>query len=99
MGLDSVAATQGAVQPVSRAATMPPQAQAFNRTVSAAVQTVNDSGYLGSGREVTFSVDQTTKVPVVKVIDTSSKEVIEQWPPEYLLQLAADAKKLTRDSG
>jgi flagellar protein FlaG len=73
--------------------------RALNRSVSAAVQTVNDAGYPGEGREVTFSVDQATKHPVIKVVDTSTKEVIQQWPPEYLLQLAADAQKLTRDSG
>jgi uncharacterized FlaG/YvyC family protein len=63
------------------------------------VQTVNDAGYPGDGREVTFSVDQATKRPVIKVVDTSTKEVLQQWPPEYVLQLAADAEKLTRDSG
>lgn len=71
----------------------------LNRSVSAAVQTLNSVGYAGDGREVTFSLDQATKRPVVKVVDTFTKEVIHQWPPEYLLQLAADTKKLTRDSG
>lgn len=73
--------------------------RAHNRSVSAAVQTVNTSGFAGDGREVTFSIDQATKRPVVKVVDTLTKEVIQQWPPEYLLQIAADAKKLTRNSG
>lgn len=99
MGLDSVAPLQGAAQPVSPATTTTAQERAFNRAVSAAVQTVNDSGYLGSGREVTFSVDQATKVPIVKVIDTASNKVLDQWPPEYLLQFAAEAERLTRDSG
>ena len=73
--------------------------RALNRSVSAAVQTVNAAGYPGDGREVTFSVDQATKRPVIRVVDTSTKEVLQQWPPEYLLQIAADAQKLTRDSG
>ncbi len=73
--------------------------RALNRSVSAAVKTLNDTGYAGDGREVTFSVDQATKRPVVQVIDTSTKEVLQQCPPEYLLQIAADAEKLTRDSG
>jgi flagellar protein FlaG len=75
------------------------QSRALNLSVSAAVQTVNESGYAGAGREVTFSVDQATKQPVIKVIDTSTKEVLRQWPPEYLLQIAADAKKLADDAG
>jgi uncharacterized FlaG/YvyC family protein len=73
--------------------------RALNRSVSVAVQTLNNAGYAGDGREVTFSVDQATRRPVVKVVETSTKDVIMQWPPEYLLQLAADANKLTRDSG
>ena len=71
----------------------------MNRSVSAAVQTLTDAGYPGNGREVTFSVDQATKRPVIQVVDTSTKEVLEQWPPEYLLQIAADVDKITRDSG
>ena len=73
--------------------------RALNRAVASGVQALNDAGYPGAGREVTFSFDQATKRPVVKVVDTSTKEVLEQWPPEYLLQLAADTKKLSRDSG
>ncbi len=46
--------------------------------------------YPGEGREVTFSLDPATKAPVIKVIDTATKEVISQWPPEYLLQIAAE---------
>ncbi len=46
--------------------------RAFNRSVSAAVETVNNAGSAGDGREVTFSLDQATKRPaVIKVIDTS----------------------------
>ena len=73
--------------------------RAFNRQVSTAVQALNDAGYAGNGREVTFSLDQATRRPVIKVVDTSTKEVLQQWPPEYLLQLAAETRKLTRDSG
>jgi flagellar protein FlaG len=76
-----------------------PGERALTRAVASAVQTLNDAGYAGAGREVTFSLDQATKRPIVKLVDTSTKEVLEQWPAEYLLQLAAEAKKLTRDSG
>jgi uncharacterized FlaG/YvyC family protein len=73
--------------------------RALNRSVAAGVQSLNEAGYVGAGREVTFSFDQATRRPVVKVVDTATNEVLQQWPPEYLLQLAADSKKLTRDSG
>ena len=65
---------------------------AFNRSVASAAVAVNQSGILGENREVTFSVDQSTHIPVVKVVDTDTKEVIDQWPPEYLLQMAAQTK-------
>jgi uncharacterized FlaG/YvyC family protein len=73
--------------------------QTVKRSISAAVQTVNESQVLGADRSVTFSVDHATRLPVVKVVDTSTNEVVKQWPPEYLLQLAADVKNSTRDSG
>ena len=60
----------------------------LNRAVSAAVGKLNNAGYAGEGREVTFSIDQATRQPIIKVIDSSTKEVITQWPPEYLLALA-----------
>lgn len=64
-----------------------------NRAIAAAVARLNDAGYAGADREVTFSVDRSTKMTVIKVIDTNNNEVITQWPPEYLLQLAAENTK------
>lgn len=93
----SVTGDLPAVGPSS--ATTTAQQRLFNSSVAQAVRTVNDSGYLGSDREVTFSVDQATRLAVVKVVDTSTNEVLVQWPPEYLLQIAAETKNLTRDSG
>jgi uncharacterized FlaG/YvyC family protein len=102
MAQNSVLPLQG-LQSTAPATTPPPapttQERALNRSILAAVQTLNDAGYPGSGREVTFSVDHVTKLPVIKIVDASTQKVIEQWPPEYLLQLAADANKLTRDTG
>jgi uncharacterized FlaG/YvyC family protein len=73
--------------------------RSLHRSVLTAVQTLNSAGYAGDGREVTFTLDQATKIPVIKVVDTSTKEVIQQWPAEYVLQLAAETRQLTRDSG
>jgi uncharacterized FlaG/YvyC family protein len=90
----SSVAPAGATPPIPKA-----EERALNRAVSSAVQTLNDAGYPGAGREVTFSFDQATRRPVIKVVETSTKEVLQQWPPEYLLQLAADTKQNPRDSG
>ncbi len=94
----------GSASAGSASRNLPPPGQtngtrALNRAVAQAVQTLNDAGYAGAGRELTFSVDQATKRPVIKVVDISTNEVIQQWPPEYALQLAAESEKFTRDSG
>ncbi len=65
---------------------------AFNRSVATAAGVVNSSGLLGQNREVTFAVDPGTHKSVIKVVDVNTNEVIDQWPPEYLLQLAAQNK-------
>src|SRR5690242_5505392 len=67
--------------------------RALTRSVADAVQIVNQAGFAGAGREVTFSLDQATKRPIVKVVELATKEVVQQWPPEYLLRLAAETKK------
>ena len=77
----------------AQAQTVPPETREATREttrqLSAAVNDLNAVGYAGEGREITFSVDRETRLPVVKVIDTKSKEVIQQWPRDYVLQLAA----------
>src|SRR5579883_2107089 len=72
---------------------------AYNRSVASAAGAVNQSGILGDNREVTFSVDQSTHKPVIRVLDANTKEVIDQWPPEYLLQMAEQTRLAERDSG
>jgi uncharacterized FlaG/YvyC family protein len=73
------------------------ETRVLNQAVTAAATKLNEASYLGEGREVQHSVAPGTHTPVIKVVDTQTKEVITQWPPEYLLQLAAELK--TRDSG
>jgi uncharacterized FlaG/YvyC family protein len=95
-----------AAQPFATSATVSPtpvnptaEERALNRSVAAGVQTLNSAGYAGDGREVTYSVDQATRRLIVKVVDTATREVVQQWPAEYMLHLAAEVKRLTRDSG
>ena len=73
--------------------------RALRRSVAVAVQTLNQAGVAGQGREITFSIDQITRQPVVKVVETSTNEVVQQWPPEYALRLAEETTKQARDSG
>jgi uncharacterized FlaG/YvyC family protein len=72
----------------------PPSAEqvAENRQIVQAVKAVNQSGMLGDSNELTFSLDRQTRHPVIQIVDRSTKEVIQQIPPEYLLQVANDLK-------
>jgi flagellar protein FlaG len=93
------AVSSNPVPPSAEQVSQAPADRTLNRAVSAAVGKLNESSYAGEGREVTFSVDPATKQPVVKVIDTATKEVIRQLPPEYLLQIAADDASGVESSG
>jgi uncharacterized FlaG/YvyC family protein len=69
------------------------------REVSRAVTSLNEADYAGQGREVTFSFDRATRQPVIKVVDVNTKEIVSQWPAEYVLHLADGLKENARDSG
>jgi uncharacterized FlaG/YvyC family protein len=99
MGQISVNAVTSVAEQPSNIPATPSAERTLNRAVSAAVGHLNEAGYAGQGREVTFSVDPATKRSVIKVIDTATKEVINQLPAEYLLQLAAEKSNDSRDSG
>ncbi len=66
---------------------VPPAQAAANRSLIQAVKTVNDAGTLGEN-EITFQIDRTSHLPVVQIVDRSTQKVVEQIPPEYILQLA-----------
>ncbi len=70
--------------------------RALSQAVSKAVSRLNANGFAGEGREVTISLDPGTHRTVVKVVDTSTREVLQQWPSEYVLRVAEDSK--SRDS-
>jgi len=91
------AVAPGVVTGQASSAVVSPADRALTSAVSTAVRTINDSGILGEGREVTFSVDRATRRPVVQVVETSTKEVINQWPPEYALRLAQSSQTQIQD--
>lgn len=53
-----------------------------------AVKKLNDTVKLFSNSSLQFSIDQDTNTPVVKVIDTATKDVIRQIPSEEALAIA-----------
>lgn len=90
----TVNAVPGAIKPNAEYASSIQQAwRQENLAVSFAVRQLNSAEVAGAGREVTFSLDPVSRRPIVKVIDIESRDVIAQWPQEYVLQMAEHLKK------
>jgi len=82
------------VQPVDRSTTASvahAEALALNRKLHAAVRTLNDS-VVQSTREFSFAIDPKTHHAVIRIVDTSAHELIEQVPSEYILRVAQALK-------
>jgi uncharacterized FlaG/YvyC family protein len=47
---------------------------------------------MGEGRQLSFTRDPQTRKPVIQIIDQSTGEVVDQIPPETVLQLAQQLK-------
>ena len=60
-----------------------------NRALSQAVRLVNSSTLTSQVRQLSLSLDPTTKMAIAKVVDPSTGEVLDQVPSEDILRLAA----------
>lgn len=63
------------------------------KEVKNAVEKLNKSVELSS-RSLQFSVDEDTRINIVKLIDTDSKQVLRQIPSEEILSIAKAIDKL-----
>jgi uncharacterized FlaG/YvyC family protein len=59
------------------------------QNVVAAVKTLNQSQIAGTDREFSISIDPQSKRPVVQIVDSATREVIDQIPSKYILDVAA----------
>jgi uncharacterized FlaG/YvyC family protein len=88
-----ITAVGHSVQPVTAPVeTVPADQAAENREVIQAVKALNGSEMFGGENELTFQRDPATQRMVVRIVNRSTKEVISQIPPEYVLRLAEDLK-------
>ena len=62
------------------------------RELVTAVHELNRSDLMGEGRQLSFTRDPQTRKPVIQIIEQSTGEVIDQIPPETVLQLAQQLK-------
>ena len=74
--------------PVTVPVVAPAVAASTTREVATAVQTLNQNGSAGAGREFSIAIDGKSKLPVVRIVDSNTNELIEQIPSQYILDLA-----------
>ena len=67
---------------------------AQNREIVQAVKAVNNAELYGPNQEIVYQQDTASKRMVVRVVDSATKQVLVQIPPEYVLALAADLGKV-----
>jgi flagellar protein FlaG len=79
--------------PATAPAPAAPERVAENRDIVQAVKAVNAASSFGDNNEVNFLLDRNTKLPVIRIVNKDTKEVVEQIPAESLLQLAAELAK------
>lgn len=76
--------------PATAPAPPAPEHVAETRDIVQAVKAVNAASSFGDNNEVSFMLDRNTKLPVIRIVNKDTKEVVEQIPAEYLLQLAQE---------
>src|SRR5712692_3962741 len=65
-----------------------PEQAAQNREVAKAVRAINDKEAFGPGSELRFSIDRDTGRALIRIVDRTTNEVLNQIPPEDVLRLA-----------
>jgi uncharacterized FlaG/YvyC family protein len=85
------------ISPVNRNGALPAAAPAIpadqaaeNREVIQAVKAVNSAEVFGGQNELTFQLDPKTHRVLIRVINRKTKEIVDQYQPEYILLLAED---------
>jgi uncharacterized FlaG/YvyC family protein len=68
------------------------------RQLVTAVRALNKAESYGQDRELQFTRDPGTKVPVIKIVQSQTGEVIDQIPPEAVLHAFESLQKM-RASG
>jgi flagellar protein FlaG len=75
------------INPVSAPAQVAPD-PVENRDVIQAVHALNAAQYFGDNNELSFLLDRQTRLPVIRIVNKKTKELVDQIPPEYILRLA-----------
>ncbi len=79
--------------PATTPAPAAPEHSAENRDIVQAVKALNAAASFGDSNELTFLLDRNSRLPVIRIVDRKTKEVIDQIPPEYVLRMAEDLRQ------
>jgi len=85
--------------PLSMASQTPVQTaerQAEDRQLVQAIKKINEADIMGSNNELTFVMDRTTRRPLVRIVNRETKEVVKQFPPEYVIRMAKELNDYSR---
>ena len=63
---------------------------AENREIVTAIKSINATELAGSNSELTFVFDRFSKRSVIRLVDRTTRNVIQQIPPEYMLRWAQE---------
>ena len=65
-----------------------PEQAARNRELARAIQAINQHEVFGPGSELRFSVDRETGRGLIRIVDRTTNEVLNQIPPEDVIHLS-----------
>jgi uncharacterized FlaG/YvyC family protein len=83
----------------SAAPVTPTETLAEHREVIQAVKAVNGAELMGQDNELMFQLDRQAQRLVIRVVNRKTGDVISQVPPEYVLQMAAEARRSRTQEG
>ena len=69
------------------------QLLAENRDLVQAVKALNAAARLGDDNELSLLLDRNTRLPVIRIINRKTNELVEQIPAEKVLRLAEELRQ------
>ena len=79
--------------PISAPAPVTPEQLAENRDLVQAVKALNAAASFGENHELTFLLDRNSRLPVIRIVNKKTNELVDQIPPEYVLRLAEELRQ------
>ena|SRR2546425_11334689 len=72
-----------------------PEQAAKNRQIARAIHAINEHQVFGPGSELRFSIDPDTGRGLIRIVDRTTNEVLNQIPSEELLRMWALLQELS----